>query len=57
MFGKNDIRKHVMVAVNQMITGVQEAYDAKVEQIERDAEIAKIDAREAAVESIIKRFK
>ena len=46
-----------MVAVNQMIDGVQKAYDEKVEQINRDAEAAKMVAREEAVDSIISKFR
>ena len=56
MFGQNNIRKHVIAAVDQMIDGVQKAYDAEVEQIERNAEQAKMDAREKAVSSIISKF-
>lgn len=57
MFGQNNIRKHVMAAVDQMIDSVQKAYDAKVEQIEREAESAKMVAREEAVESITSKFR
>lgn len=46
-----------MVAVNNMIDGVQKAYDEKVEQIDRDAEAAKMIAREEAVESIVSKFR
>lgn len=46
-----------MSAVNKMIDDVQAAYDAKVEQIDRDAAAAKMVAREEAVESIVSKFK
>lgn len=56
MFGTS-IRKHVMEAVNTMIADVQKAYDAKVAQIDREAESAKMVAREEAVESIVSKFR
>lgn len=46
-----------MKAVDQMIAEVQKKYDAEVEQITRDAEGAKLVAREKAVESIISKFR
>lgn len=56
MFGTS-IRRHVMEAVNSMIANVQKAYDEKVAQIDRDAEEAKMVAREQAVESIVSKFR
>lgn len=46
-----------MEAVNTMIADVQRRYDEKVEQIERDAENAKVVARDEAVESIVSKFR
>lgn len=40
-----------------MIEEVQKKYDDKVEQINREAESAKMVAREEAVESIISKFR
>ena len=57
MFSSNNIRKHVMAAVDELINATQKAYDAKVEQIDREAESVKMIAREKAVESIINKFR
>lgn len=46
-----------MAAVDELINATQKAYDAKVEQIDREAESVKMIAREKAVESIINKFR
>ena len=46
-----------MVAVDKMIDDAQEKYDERCDQITRDAEAAKVTAREEAVESIISKLR
>lgn len=53
---KKSIRKSVMAAVDQMIDRVQEAYDAEIERIDREAEEAKMMAHDNAVATIVSKF-
>lgn len=57
MFKSNSIRTHVIKYVDEIINETQKKYDDRCEEITREAEQAKMLAREEAVETIIGKFK
>ena len=56
MFPRQNIRKSVMKAVEDLIVRVQADYDAECDRISREAEAQKMVAHEKAVNSIIGKF-